>query len=110
MGGVFPYNICEYEGGIPVKNRVCCPDFNTGLTAYCLAPSDNPNGDKYCMAYGLASGAKCGMDAASEYAGICASPNGCVNGVCGTTTTSTSTTTSTTSTVTTSTTTTLACI
>ena len=44
--GVFPYNICEYEGGIAVKNRVCCPDFNTGLTAYCLAPSDNPNGDK----------------------------------------------------------------
>merc|ERR1712179_27688 len=71
-------------------------------------------GDKYCMAYGLGLGAKCGMDAANEYAGICASPNGCVNGVCGTTTTSTSSSTTTssttTSTVTTSTTTTLACI
>merc|ERR1719499_2769625 len=113
--GVYPYNICWYsETQTAVKNRQCCPDFNTGLTSYCLAPSDNPNGDMYCMPYGLDAGAKCGMDAASGYAGVCASPNGCVNGVCGTTTSTTSTTTSTststTSTRTTTTTTTNACI
>merc|ERR1712117_536597 len=88
--------ICFYnETQTAVKNSNCCPDFNTGLTSYCLAPSDNPTGDKYCMPYGLDAGASCGMDAASGYAGICASPNGCVNGVCGTTTSTTSTSTST---------------
>merc|ERR1740129_1227845 len=90
--GVYPYNICYYsETQTAVKNRQCCPDFNTGLTSYCLAPSDNPTGDMFCMPYGLDAGAKCGMDAASGYAGVCASPNGCVNGVCGTTTSTTTT-------------------
>ena len=45
--GVYPYNICFYnETQTQVKNSNCCPDFNTGLTAYCIAPSDNPTGDK----------------------------------------------------------------